>query len=141
MKHLSRILILLFVVLLGVSSCGSDEPDGKWDKMKWTNVDNLMNVNGNYYLPEAGGTYTFLCRNYEHPWIASVTVDGVTHSVSGDSQTEFNGEWCTLKFEGNKLIITAQPLPADVELRFMTVEVTAGDIFDHLVFAQGKNVY
>ena len=39
MKHLSKILVLLFIAVLGVSSCG-DEPDGKWDKMKWTNVNN-----------------------------------------------------------------------------------------------------
>lgn len=140
MKYLSRIFILLFV-LLGVSSCGSDEPDGNWEKMKWTNVNNLMNVNGVYLLPEEGGTCTFLCRNYANPWIESVTVDGVNQMLNNGNSMEFHGEWCTIKFEGNKLIITTQPLPGSLESRNVDVHVTAGDIFDTLNFRQQKGAH
>lgn len=140
-KHLSKIFVLLFVVLLSFSSCGNDEPDGKWAPMKWTNVNNLMNINGDYFLPEVGGTYTFLCRNYDHPWIASVTVDGVQQMLDNENKLEYNAQWCSVKFEGNKLIIEAQPLPASVDSRNIRLEVTAGDIFDHLVFVQKKDVY
>ena len=141
MKYLSRIFILAFVVLLGATSCGSDEPDGNWEKMKWTNVNDLKNVNGVYLLPEEGGTCTFLCRNYDHPWISSVTVDGVNQVLNNGNQMEFNGEWCTVKFEGNKMIVTTQPLPASLELRNFDVNVTAGDIFDTFHFRQQKNAY
>lgn len=141
MKHLSKFFILLFVVLLGFSSCGKDEPVGIWAKMKWTNVNNLMNINGDYFLPEVGGTYTFLCRNYDHPWISSVTVDGVQQMLDNENRLEYNGEWCSVRFEGNKLIIDAQPLPTSADSRNIILEVTAGDIFDHLVFVQKKDVY
>lgn len=139
MKNLSRIFILLFVALLGFSSCGTDEPDGKWEKMKWTNVDNLMNVNGVYLLPEEGGTFTFLCRNYEQPWISSVAVNGVTYKVNSENNKVFNGEWFTLKFEGNKLTITLQSLPQSVESRGFDLVATAGDIFDTFIFNQKRN--
>ena len=138
MKHLSRILILLFIVLLGTTSCGSDEPEGKWAKMKWTNVDNLMNVNGNYLLPEGGGTFTFLCRNYDHPWFSSVSVDGV--QIQLDNETTINGEWFSMKFDGNKLIIIVESLPASVEARNIQLTVTAGDIFDYFTFIQERGV-
>ena len=141
MKQLSKFFILLFVVLLGFSSCGKDEPVGIWAKMKWTNVNNLMNINGDYFLPEVGGTYTFLCRNYDQPWISSVTVDGVQQMLDNENRLEYNGEWCSVRFEGNKLIIDAQPLPTSVDSRNIILEVTAGDIFDHLVFVQKKDVY
>ena len=138
MKNLSKVFILLFIALLGFSSCG-DEPDGKWEKMKWTNVNNLMNVNGVYLFPAEGGSYTFLCRNYEHPWISSVTVNGVRQAVNSDTPMEFDGEWFSLKFEGNKLTITVQSLPESLESRGFDLAVTAGDIFDTLIFSQQKN--
>ena len=139
MKHFTRILIFLFVALLGVSSCG-DEPDGKWAKMKWTNVNNLMNVGGVYILPDDGGSFSFLCRNYEHPWIESVTVNGVQYSANED-RLAYNGEWFTVKFEGNNMIVTAQPMPANLDSRGFNIQVTAGDIFDNIVFSQQRNMY
>ncbi|MBQ3364808.1 MAG: hypothetical protein IJG42_12760 [Muribaculaceae bacterium] len=141
MKNLSKLFILLAIVLLGVSSCGSDEPDGKWEKMKWHNVANLMNQQGVYLIPEEGGTFVFQCRNYSNPWITSVTVDGVSISIDNSSNKEYNGEWCTVKFEGSNLSITAQPLPASVERRNLDIRVTAGDIFDTLPFAQQRGIH
>ena len=140
MKPLSKIFVLLFVILLGVSSCG-DEPDGKWDKMKWTNVNNLMNIQGVYYLPESGGEYTFLCRNYDHPWIVAVTIDGVSQVLDDNNKLEFSGEWFTAKFEGNKLIINTVSLPESLSSRSFNLEVTAGDIFDSFSFTQQHNNY
>lgn len=128
---------MLTMVLLAVSSCG-DEPDGKWDKMKWTNVDNLMNLQGVYIIPSYGGSYTFLCRNYERPWIESVTVDGTRQDINNESRSAYDGEWCSVEFDGNALIVTAKRLPADVESRHIDVEVTAGDIFDAFHFRQAQ---
>ena len=140
MKNLSKLLIVLVIALMGVASCG-DEPDGKWEKMKWTNVDNLMNMQGIYLIPEEGGVYLFQCRNYDHPWIISVTVDGVEYVIDGASNREYNGEWCTVKFDGSKMYITADPLPESVPARTINVHVTAGDIFDVLAFAQRRGAY
>ncbi len=131
MKQLSKLLILLLVALLGVTSCGSDEPEGKWDKMKWTNVNDLKNVQGVYILPEEGGTFTFLCRNYEKPWF----------SMAVGHENEFSGEWYSAKFEGNKLIVTVEALPQAVEMRDFSLQVTAGDIFDTFLFRQQKGAY
>ena len=138
MRNISKIFILLFVALLGFSSCGSEEPIGKWENMKWTNVDNLKNVNGVYLLPAEGGTYTFLCRNYEQPWISSVTVNG-EYPEGYENSRVFNGEWFTVKFEGNKLIITVQSLPQSLGSRGFDLMVTAGDIFDKFIFNQQRN--
>lgn len=140
MKQILRAFLFLMVALVGVASCG-DEPDGKWDKMKWTNVNNLMNVNGIYLFPEESGTYTFLCRNYDSPWIESVVVNGVSQTVVNENRFQFNGEWFTLNFEGNKLTITVKELPQSVESRGFELNVTAGDVFDTLIFSQKMNVY
>lgn len=143
MKRLSIIFILLISLLMGVASCGGDEePIGSWERMKWTNVNNLMNIQGVYYLPVEGGSYTFLCRNYSHPWINSVTVNGITLVPDIiENRIEFNGEWFTAKFEDNKLIITADALPQSVSSRNFTILVTAGDIGDSFEFAQQQNIY
>lgn len=140
MKQLTKYLILLIVAVLGVTSCGSDEPDGKWERMKWTNVNDLKNVNGVYILPEENGTYTFLCRNYEQPWFTSFTVNGVQQTVS-DNHSISGDWWFTAKFEGNKLLITVGTLPKSVDSRDFTLNVTAGDIFDSLIFRQEKGAY
>ena len=131
MKQLSTLFILMIVAVLGVTSCGGDEPEGKWDKMKWTNVNDLKNVQGVYILPEDGGTFTFLCRNYSNPWFAQAP----------GNETELNGEWYTAKFEENKLIVTVEALPQAVESRDFTLAVTAGDIFDTLLFRQQRGTY
>ena len=140
MKQILRTFLFLMVALVAVVSCG-DEPDGKWDKMQWTNVNNLMNVNGVYLFPEESGSYTFLCRNYDRPWIESVIVNGVPQAVDNEDRFQFNGEWFTLNFEGNKLIINVKELPESVESRSFDLNVTAGDIFDTLNFSQKKNSY
>ena len=139
MKLFSKICILLTTILVVAASCG-DEPDGLWEKMKWTNVNNLMNINGVYYIPEEGGTFSFLCRNYSHPWFSSIFVDGIEQQLN-ENLHEYHGEWISVKFEDNNLIITAEPLPGPVESRVVNLDVTAGDIFDNLVFSQKKNVY
>ena len=139
MYKLSKLFILLMIAMLGVASCG-DEPDGKWQKMKWTNVNNLMNRQGVYLIPEEGGVFVFQCRNYDHPWIDSVTVDGVEYVVNNADNREFIGDWCIVRFDGNNMYVTAVPMPQSLEARSLTVHVTAGDIFDTLMFSQQKGV-
>jgi hypothetical protein len=35
MKKVAKTLLMVLLVLITATSCGKDEPDGKWDKMKW----------------------------------------------------------------------------------------------------------
>jgi hypothetical protein len=138
MKLLSRISILLIIVLLGLSSCG-DEPDGKWDKMKWNDLSNLKQVDGNYIVPASGGTYTFECKNYMAPWINTVMENGVTDfsliEINHDFH-RFTGSWFDVQCINADLVVTIDPLDADCNERNMTVIVTAGDIFEIFVFQQ-----
>ena len=140
MKLLSRISILLIIVLLGLSSCG-DEPDGKWDKMKWNDLSNLKQVDGNYIVPACGGTYTFECKNYMAPWINTVMESGVTDysliEINHDFH-RFTGNWFDVQCINADLVVTIDPLEGDSNERSLTVVVTAGDIFDTFVFQQQK---
>jgi hypothetical protein len=140
MRLLSRISILLIAILLGFSSCG-DEPDGKWDKMKWNNLSNLKQEEGKYIVPASGGTYTFECTNYKAPWINSVTEEGVDEysliEVTDNFHT-FIGKWFDVRCVNADLVVTIDPLDADCYERNMTVIVTAGDIFEIFVFQQQR---
>ena len=140
MKLLSRISILLIIVLLGLSSCGN-EPDGKWDKMKWNDLSNLKQVDGNYIVPASGGTYTFECKNYMAPWINTVMENGVTDysliEINHDFH-RFTGNWFDVQCINADLVVTIDPLEGDSNERSLTVVVTAGDIFDTFVFQQQK---
>lgn len=137
MRRFLRSLILLTIALLTATSCG-DEPDGKWDKMKWTNVNNLMQEQGSYLIPEAGGTFRFQCRNYGHIWIASYTINGVSYPINGESLPEMDDVWFTVIIKDNIMTIVAEPLPESVESRYFSLELTAGDIFDTFVFKQQR---
>ena len=133
MKQILRISILLLVVLAGVASCGKDEPDGKWDDMKWNVPSALTKENGVYIVPANGGTYTFECKNYT-PWIDHCESNFYDMVVS--STTYAYSEWFEVIVEGKNVIITFQPLEDDTEARQLTVVVTAGDIFDSFKFTQ-----
>ena len=76
MKQITSVLLLLAVLAATslVSSC--DEPDGRWDKMKWIDHSGLNQENGTYLVPADGGEYTFECKNYKAPWLSSIGVNG-----------------------------------------------------------------
>ena len=142
MKCLSKISILLIAVLLGFSSC-SDEPDGKWAKMKWNNVDNLVKVNNIYVIPEEGGTFTFECKNYT-PWLSRVYVNNEPKPIVREDLHEMwkkciIDDWFEIEIVDKKMIIFFDRID-DYYLteRKVTVEVTAGDIFDTFIFQQQK---
>lgn len=138
MKILSRISILLIGVLLGFSSCG-DEPDGKWAKMKWNNVDNLAKVNGTYMIPEEGGTFTFECKNY-YPWLSSVIINSEPFGREEWNETWMKciSDWFEVEITDKKVIFTFDEIKEPMTGRTVKVEVTAGDIFDTFIFQQQK---
>lgn len=132
MKLIFRVSILL-VVLAGVASCVKDEPDGKWDNMKWNEPSALTKENGAYIVPANGGTYIFECKNYT-PWIDHCESGFYDMLVS--SSTYVYSEWFEVIVEGKNVIITFQPLEDETGARQLTVVITAGDIFDTFRFTQ-----
>lgn len=133
MKRCLKVAVLLMAVLIGVASCGKDEPDGKWAKMKWEDKSGLAKVNGVYIVPASGGTYTFTCQNYK-PWIDYCNYGFYEMAVS--SSTHVIGEWFEVECVDHDVIVTFQPLDDLSKSRSLTVVMTAGDIFDQLVFEQ-----
>ena len=134
MKKMSKTLLLLLVVLVGVAACGVDEPDGKWAKMKWENIDNLEKVNGVFMVPEGGGSFTFECKNY-NPWLADVIING-EHQDMGVNWKGYKNDWLEVKVVDKKIIFTFDKIGESMTTRRVEIVVTAGDIFDHFSFQQ-----
>ena len=76
MKKATIVLIIFLATVAGLVSCGGDEPDGKWDKMKWKDLSGLSKENGVYIVPADGGTYAFECTNYNSPWLSGILDNG-----------------------------------------------------------------
>ena len=129
----------MIAVLLGFSSCG-DEPDGKWSKMKWNNVDNLTKTNNIYVIPEEGGSFTFECKNYT-PWIADVVINTERQDILSQDDwkwKEYRNDWFEVKITDKKVIFSFDEIKEPMTGRTAEVVVTAGDIFDTFIFQQQK---
>lgn len=140
-KYLSRIIILLMLSLLGVSSCGDkdDEPlPGDWPPMAWRNIDFLVSDGEDYLINENGGTFTFECTNYTSPWLGSVRVNDEYQIITDEDRKNFKGEWFEIKINGNKLQIRLDPLPSSVESRAFYVWVSVGDTGTSFTFHQER---
>jgi hypothetical protein len=134
MKKMSKTLLLLLVVLVGVAACGVDEPDGLWAKMKWENVDKLEKVNGVFLIPEGGGTFTFECKNY-HPWLSEVIIND-EYQDTGWDRKGYKNDWLEVKVVDKKIIFTFDKISESMLTRRVEIVVTAGDIFDRFSFQQ-----
>ena len=131
MKRLAKIILLLFAIILMVASCG-DEPDGKWDKMKWDDLSGLTKENGFYVVPAAGGSYTFRCKNYK-PWIDHCECD---YQMAHYSPTLVYCVWFVVACDNNDVTVSFAPMDDLTKPRHLTVVLTAGDIFDQFHFEQ-----
>ena len=138
MKNLAQTFLLL-LVLVAATSCSNNEPDGKWDKMKWkapSGIEQFME--GYYKVPIAGGSFTFTCENYE-PWISTLTESGPSYSnkyVHPIPDPHFlSGEWCSVSCVKKKVTFTFSPLD-ESQARTFEIALTAGDIFYTFLFVQ-----
>lgn len=141
MKKIAKTLLMVLLVLVVATSCGKDEPDGKWAKMKWKAPGDLVQIQeGVYQVPLSGGTYTFICENYE-PWVASLYEIGpyVTHETPGPRDAIY-GEWCSVKCVKKYVTITFSPTTEDAPHEF-DIEFSAGDVFYSLHFLQRNRLY
>ena len=133
MKKATILLIILLATVASLVSCG-DEPDGKWDKMKWKNLSGLTKENGTYIVPADGGTYAFECKNY-HPWLSEVIING-EYQDTGWDRKGYKNDWLEVKVVDKKIIFTFDKISESMTTRRVEIVVTAGDIFDRFSFQQ-----
>lgn len=123
-----------------------DEPDGKWEAMKWSHPKyETVKVEGtNYFVvPVEGGSYGFRCKNYK-PWLADHMFEAngdVWHSYrdyekNDDYYNHYDNGWC--RVDVNKDSVKVQFEPNTGFERKALIGVTAGDIFDRFYFLQGS---
>ena len=135
--------IVLFTCILSLTSCSKD--DGDWDAMKWekNNYEEVLTPSFGKAIgvPKLGGTYTFKCKNYKNFWIEYVneqvgdkTIKNVP-AIDDKPYSEVKGSYTSSKVEGNTLTVTFAPNETQ-DGRYVRVEVSAGDIFDKIIFVQ-----
>ncbi len=142
MKKISKTLLILMLLIVTATSCGKDEPDGKWEKMKWKEPSNIVKLQeGVYRVPTSGGSFTFICENYE-PWIVFLAENGpyVSYEYPGVSVRTLIGEWCSVECVKKKVTFTFSPV-SDDEVHDFEVTLTAGDIFYTFLFTQSNRLY
>lgn len=137
MKQLRFAFLSLAVLIL--ASC-SDDPDGKWDSMKWRAEVPVQTTDGVYHVPETGTELTFSCRNYSSPWIDNAMSNGEYYfppREANDYHT-ITTDWFKAEISGNMLKVVFEANET-AEERLLQLTVTAGDIFYTFKFKQSAN--
>ena len=133
----STFTALLLMLLTTIFSCELNSEDGRWDPMKWTS--NRLGDPRKITATAEGGTYQLKCTNYGGPWISSVT-DADTVIYAGSKEQDFRHikyDWYDISAKENTFYITLLPNTTGKE-RKLSIDVTAGDIFDHIEVTQNK---
>ena len=133
----STFVALLLIVLTTIFSCELNSEDGRWVPMKWTS--DRHGDPRKITATAEGGTYQLKCTNYGGPWISSVTSPDTTIYGSSKEQDfrHIKYDWYDVLAKGNTFYITLLPNTTGKE-RKLSIDVTAGDIFDHVVVIQNK---
>ena len=128
---------LLLVLLSTLFSCELNSEDGRWDSMKWTS--NRPGDPRKITATAEGGTYQLKCTNYGGPWISSVTSPDTTIYGSSKEQDfrHIKYDWYDVLAKENTFYITLLPNTTGKE-RKLSIDVTAGDIFDYIEVTQNK---
>jgi len=147
MKRLSYFITALFISIFTIS-CTSDEPIGRWESMKWKyeGVSLRTKTKKVFTVTKKGGTYHFKCKNYGGFWLFAVgekgnktvnTYDGQNFDKTFPKSDQHNiyGGWTTANIKENVLTVTIAPNKTNTK-RYVTIEVSAGDIFDQFYFEQ-----
>ena len=133
----STFAALLLMLLTTLFSCELNSEDGRWDPMKWTSDrhGDLRKITAT----AEGGTYQLKCTNYGGPWISSVTSQDTTIFGSSKEQDfrHIKYDWYDVLAKENTFYITLLPNTTGKE-RKLFIDVTAGDIFDHIEVTQNK---
>ena len=133
----STFAALLLMLLTTIFSCELNSEDGRWDPMKWTS--NRPGDPRKITATAEGGTYQLKCTNYGGPWINNVTSQDTTIFGSSKEQVfrHIKYDWYDISAKENTFYITLLPNTTGKE-RKLFIDVTAGDIFDHIEVTQNK---
>ena len=128
---------LLLVLLSTLFSCELNSEDGRWTRMKWTS--DRPGDPRKITATAEGGTYQLKCTNYGGPWIDNVTSPDTTIFGSSKEQDfrHIKYDWYDISAKENTFYITLLPNTTGKE-RKLFIDVTAGDIFDHIEVTQNK---
>ena len=141
MKKVILAATLAMAFVLG--ACSDD--DGDWAPMRWkTSV--VKEKDGKIAVPTQGGSYVFICTNYNTPWMANLkeiiegkeTYYNIPYDDNPNSAYSITSPWLTAHWNANTLTVNVEPNETGKE-RKMEVTVTAGDIFDTFIFKQAAN--
>ena len=132
---------LAMLATFSIASCSSDNPDGKWDSMKWSKTDyKVVKEDGTkyYYVPKEGIVFTFTCKNYD-PWLSSVkaiTDDKIEYVYPNEDFHTLDYESIHVKVEDRTVAVSFDPSESARQSRRYMLTVTAGDVFDYFCFIQ-----
>ena len=137
----SRLIgVLAMFAAFTLASCVSEDPDGKWDPMKWKADVPIQIIDGVYTVHAVGEELTFTCQNYSSPWIefAASGEEYFFHSYETNDHHTLSTDWFKAETSGNKLKVSFEANETAKE-RPLELTVTAGDIFYTFKFMQLAN--
>lgn len=134
-------IISAVLAIAGLTSCNTSTEDGDWEPMKWS-AEQVLSVDNNYYvIPAEGATVSFICKNYSAPWMSNAITGGIQHLPDyekGDYRN-IKGDWFAASTNENRLTVTFTENA--VSDRYISITVTAGDIFYTFSFKQKANTH
>jgi len=127
MKTLAFVTMMMCLI---IGSC--DDPEGKWDEMKWKSETAFTRgFPHEVRLNAAGDSVTFTCTNYRLMGAqAFVVVDGYATYLEDTCKYWFDISWCD-----NVFTVTAAANNTGAEREF-EVQPYSGDAFDSFTFTQ-----
>ena len=89
--------------------------------------------------PAEGGIYTLICKNYQRPWLSHAsTGDKIIYAgVKPQNFRQISHDWFDIKVVENTYHILIKANKTG-KARKLGIEVTAGDVFDHIEVTQAK---
>lgn len=134
-------IISAVLAIAGLTSCNTSTEDGDWEPMKWS-AEQVLSVDNNYYvIPAEGATVSFICKNYGAPWMSDAITGGIQFLPDyekGDYRN-IKGDWFAASTNENRLTVTFTENTASD--RYISITVTAGDIFYTFLFKQKANTH
>lgn len=122
----------MFTLCLSLGSCDNkkEEPDGKWEAMKWQ----MENLKGEVNFEKASnalmnitvsgeGSFDLKCLNYPFFWIA-----GANYPKNWDNIKEYDYEWLSITISGDTAHCEFTNVPEEFHNE-LYITFTAGDIF------------
>ncbi len=126
--------ILPILLLIGLlASCSKD--DGDWEPMKWKATSSVKEEKGSFIIEAEGATVSFICKNYNSPWIEGARIGNQYFSPDENDRKSLKGDWFSAKITDNQLEVVINKNNTPMARAFL-LEVTAGDIFHTFQFVQ-----